>query len=160
MLRGREGRRWRRSRRWNSVQAKVSLTVQAPREELVHMYLDYERWTQRFPETFRDVRLLRQDADRILVQVDHGDGPALGTIKRISEYEIELAEREPRYSVKVFNRFERVGDATRCVIIMDLRLKGAYALIAPILSPVVRRRIERIFVDPVKSAFESMSLSA
>src|SRR5690242_11847122 len=72
MLRGREGRRWRRSRRWNSVQAKVSLTVAAPREELVQMYLDYERWTQRFPETFRDVRLLRQDSDRILVQIDHG----------------------------------------------------------------------------------------
>ncbi len=135
------------------------MTVPVSRERLVQLYLDYSEWSRRFP-AIRDVQLIREEENRTVIQVDHGDGPLLGSIKRLSDYEIELGEHQTRFDVRVLNRFERVGDSTKCVIRSDVRLKGPYALLAPFLGGVVRRRLQRLLIEPILAAAEGASLSA
>jgi hypothetical protein len=61
----------RTARRWGTVHVDAAMTIHAPRERLVALYLDYAQWSQLFPATIRGVRLVRREASETTVEVDH-----------------------------------------------------------------------------------------
>jgi hypothetical protein len=155
-IEGRRHPRRRRSRRWTAVRTAAALTIRAPRERLVKLYLDYHHWAQLFPSTVREARLLKEEADRIVLAVDHKtEGHVVNVLKVRSPYEIELDERTPQSSAAFISRFESEGDATRLVVVADVRLKMPYAIFAPFLGAYIRHRIRRFVLEPMRAAIEA-----
>jgi hypothetical protein len=54
----------RTARRWGAVHVDAAMTINAPRERLMTLYLDYAHWSRLFPATIRGVRLLRCEGAR------------------------------------------------------------------------------------------------
>ncbi|MEO7085000.1 MAG: SRPBCC family protein [Gemmatimonadaceae bacterium] len=156
-MEGRRGprRRRRSSRPWGAVSTAAAVTIRAPRERLVKLYLDYQHWSQLFP-SIRGAKLVKEENDRIVLDVDHRtDGHVVNVMRQLSPYEIELDERKPQFSAEFINRFEPAGDHTRLVVTANVRLKGAYAILAPFLGLYVRRRIRRSVLEPMRAAIEA-----
>lgn len=156
VLEGRRGPRRRRLRRWTAVRTAAALTIRAPRDRVMKLALDYQYWAQLFPSTVRGARLLREESDRIVLDIDHRtDGHVLNVIRRVSPYEIALDQRGPQFSAALVNRFEREGEDTRLVVIANVRLKMPYAVLAPFLGAYVRWRIYRFVLEPMRAALEA-----
>ncbi len=143
------------TRRWGAVHAEEAITVRAPRDDVMALYLDYERWPQLFPATIRGVRLLRRDADVSTVEVDHRtEGRVINVLRRRAPGVIELGESKPRYEATFVNRFDPVAEGTRYTVVADVRLRMPYALLAPVLRPVVRRSVRRYVLEPMRAYAE------
>jgi hypothetical protein len=154
-LEGRRAPRRRRSRKWNAVRTAAAVTIRAPRERLVKLYLDYQHWSQLFP-TIREARLVKHNGDHIVLDVDRrNDGHVVSVLRPLSPYEIELDERQSQFSAEFINRFETEGDDTRVIVTANVRLKGAYALLAPFLGAYIRHRIRRFVLEPMRAAIEA-----
>jgi hypothetical protein len=137
------------------VRTAAAVTIRAPRERLMKLCLDYQHWSQLFPDV-RGVRLLKRDQGRIALDVDHEmDGHVVNVIRQLSPYEIELDRRQPQFSAELINRFEPEGDATRLVVTANVRLKGPYAILGPFLGAYIRHRIRRLVLEPMRAAVEA-----
>ena len=137
------------------MRTAAAVTIRAPRERLVKLYLDYQHWSQLFP-SIRGATLVSEQSDRIVLDVDHmTEGHVVNVIRQLSPYEIELDERQPQFSAEFINRFETEGDDTRLTVTANVRLKGPYALLAPFLGAYIRRRIRRFVLEPMRAAIEA-----
>jgi len=135
------------------VRARAELTIRARAERVAALYLDWARWPQLFPATIRAVRLLRQSAGEIVVEVDHRTaGPVVNVVRPLSPTVIALDERKPRYDATLVNRFKPEGEGTRYTVDAVVRLRLPYGLLAPFLSGLVRRRLRRFVLEPMGDA--------
>ena len=122
------------------MHASATITIHAPPERLIALYLDFAHWSQLFPATIRGVGLVRKRGDETTVEVDHRtEGRVVNVVRRRSASEIELEELKPRYAATFLNRFDAVTEGTRYTVTADVHLRMPYALIAPVLRGFVRR---------------------
>src|SRR5262245_57204909 len=137
------------------IRTVVSAEISAPPHQVAALYADYEGWPQLFPATIRGVRLLADDGDRKTIEVDHAiEGKAINIMTRVSPDEIRLEEFKRRFDARFLNRFEAAGRGTRYSIVAEVQLKGAARVLATLASPIVRARLNRFVLEPMRAAVE------
>jgi hypothetical protein len=140
---------------WGSVRVREALVIRDTPEHLAALYLDYRNWPELLPATIRGVRKLAEDAGDITVEVDHRtEGRVVNIIRPMSASVIALEEFKPRYDATFVNRFESVPQGTRYVLDAEIRFHMPYALIAPLLSGIVRQRMRRYVLEPMRDEAE------
>lgn len=143
---------------WSTVRVREAVIIRASPEKAAALYLDYERWPRLFPATIRGVRLLRERAGEITVEVDHRtEGRVVNIIRPESPTVIALDELKPRFAATFVNRFDASPAGTQYTVDADVRFRGAYALLAPLLHGIVRQRIRQFVLEPMRLAAERAS---
>lgn len=138
------------------VRAVVSTEISAPPELVAALYADWAGWPRLFPATIRGVRLLADDGQRKTIEVDHAtEGKVINIMMVVSPHEIRLDEFKRRFDARFINRFEAAGQGTRYSIVADVQLKGVARALAPLAPPIVRARLTRFVLEPMRAAVEN-----
>ena len=138
------------------VRTVVSADINAPPERLAALYADWAGWPRLFPATIRGVRLLADDGQRKTVEVDHAtEGKVINIMMVVSPHEIRLEEFKRRFDARFINQFEAAGQGTRYSIVAEVQLKGVARALAPLAPPIVRARLNRFVLEPMRAAAES-----
>ncbi len=135
------------------VRVEASMRIRAPSRHVAAVYGDVRSWPLLFP-TISRVRLLREEPERTVVEVEHVEGLVLNVLRWNGPNEAQLDERKKRYDATFINSFEPLGASTRYRVVAHIRLRGAYRVLAPLLRRYVRRQIERLVLEPVKARAE------
>ena len=138
------------------VHTIVSTEISAPPELVATLYADYHGWPRLFPATIRGVRLLADDGQHQTIEVDHAtEGKVINIMSLVSPHEIQLEEFKQRFDARFINRFEAAGQGTRYSIVADVQLKGMARVLARLASPIVRARLNRFVLEPMRRAVEN-----
>ena len=78
------------------INISVSAFVAAPRKTVMDVYMDYEKWPSFFP-AIKAVRMIRREGGRLVLAVNHVEGPVINELLVRWPDEIELWERKRRY---------------------------------------------------------------
>ena len=137
------------------VHTALSLRIAAPPERVAAMYADYEQWPRLFPATIRGVRRLAVHGPCQKIEVSHtSEGKVINIMITISPLQIQLDEFKRHFDARFLNSFEASDQDTRYSIVADVRLKGAARLLGPFAEPIVRSRLRRYVLEPVREAVE------
>ena len=140
---------------WSTVCVREAMTIRAAPEKAAALYLDYAGWPRLFPATIRGVRFLRERSGEITVEVDHRtEGLVVNVIRPESPTVIVLDELKPRFGATFINRFDASPAGTRYTVDAEVRFRGVYAVVAPVLRGIVRRRIRQFVLEPMRVAAE------
>jgi SAM-dependent methyltransferase len=121
------------------------------------LYADWVGWPRLFPATIRGVRLLADDGQRKTIEVDHAtEGKVINIMMMVSPHEIRLEEFRRRFDARFINRFEAIGQRTRYSIVAEVQLKGVARALGPLAPPIVRARLNRFVLEPMRAAAESV----
>jgi hypothetical protein len=102
------------------------------------------------------VRLLADDGQRKTIEVDHAtEGKVINIMMMVSPHEIRLEEFKRRFDARFINRFEAAGQRTRYSIVAEVQLKGVARALSPLAPPIVRARLNRFVLEPMRAAAES-----
>ena len=137
------------------IEAVVSAHVRAPAERVRALYEDPANWARLFPETIRGARVVRREGPSTFVEVDHVEGTVQNVLRHVSPTRLALEEWKRRYDATFTNDFVPEPGGTRYTLAGSVRLKGPYRLLAPLLAPVVRARMRRYVVEPLRRAAEA-----
>ena len=138
------------------VRTVVSAYINAKPERLAALYADWADWPRLFPATIRGVRLLANDGQRRTIEVDHAtEGKVINIMMVVSPHEIRLEEFKRRFDARFINRFEAAGQGTRYSIVAEVQLKGVARALGPLVTPIVRARLHRFVLEPMRAAAES-----
>jgi hypothetical protein len=136
------------------IEAVVTQHVDAPAERVRALYEDPASWARLFPATIRGARVLRREGAATFVEVDHVEGKVLNVLREVSPTRVLLEERKRRYDATFTNDFIPEPGGMRYTVAGAVRLKWPYRLLAPFLKPLVRARMRRYVVEPLKRAAE------
>jgi hypothetical protein len=140
---------------WGSpVRIRIEATVAAPVERVYGAYADYPAWPRTFP-TIRAVRPVGWRGDAVVLAIDHVRGPVTNELLLRPPDRILLRENKRAYDATFDNRFSPCRAGTRWRIDSDVRLRGAWRLLAPVarvLAPILVRRLQ---VRPVRAVVGS-----
>jgi len=143
------------------VHAVASQLIRAAPDRVSAIYQDYGHWPDIFPATIRATRLLRENDTTKAIEVDHASaGRVLNLMTVVSPNEIRLEEFKPHYDARFTNRFEDDAQGTRYTVVADVQLKGALRLLAPLARPIIRRRLARFVLQPLKAIAETAGVTA
>lgn len=137
-----------------AVHTSTSRLIHASPERVAAIYGDYESWPRTFPRTVHGTRLIADEGPRKTVEVAHVEGRVLNVMSRVAPGEIVLDEWKKRYRARFRNRFEAVPGGTRFTVVADVVLEGALKALAPIARPIIRRRLRRFVLDPIRAVAE------
>lgn len=130
---------------------KVTETIHAPRERVMASYVDYRRWNLVFGQTITATRLVREETGEQYLEVQHRTaGKVLNVLRCLWANEFELEEFKPHYRAVFLNRFETVHNDTRYIVEATVFLKGIYRLATPFVKGLVRKKIIRYVIQPLK----------
>ena len=137
------------------MRAEAATVVRAPPDRVRALYLDFAHWPALFPATIAGTRLLRREGDALAVEVQHRtEGRVLNRLRPCGPDAVELWESKRRYEATFLNRFDADAAGTRYTVVAAVRLRWPYALLGPLLRPVVRRALRRSVLAPVRAAAE------
>jgi hypothetical protein len=123
---------------------------------VIALYLDHAHWPRLFPATIRGVRFLRQAPGEIVVEVAHRDeGPVVNVIRPRPPHVVELEEFKRRFDATFLNRFDDTPEGTRYTVVAEVRLKPPFRVLAPFLRALVRRRVRRYVLEPMRAFAEA-----
>lgn len=133
-----------------------SIGINAPVSGVVDAYLDYRNWHKLFPSTIRAVKFIGRENNVLTVEVDHKtEGFVINIITLLSDYEIKLEEFKPKYNAIFINRFEAVNEGTLYTVIAHISLKRIYKIASPFIKGLVKNRIRKFVLEPLKSYGEN-----
>ena len=139
-----------------TVHAVASQLIQAAPELVRSLFEDYRRWPELFAAKIRSTRLIRENDTTKAIEVDHATaGHVLNLLTVVSAHEIRLEVFKPHYDARFTNRFEDDAGGTRFTVIADVQLKGLLRVFTPIARAVVRRRIAKFVLRPMKAMAEA-----
>jgi Polyketide cyclase / dehydrase and lipid transport len=141
------------------LHVEVSTVAEAPRQTVLDVYADYQSWPRLFP-TISAVRLLGRDGPKLVLEVDHVEGKVINELLVRPPDQLDLWEEKRHYDARFLNRFETVRDGTRFTVHGEIRLKGWARLLQPFLRGYVRRRMQRLQLQPVKAEAEARARPA
>jgi hypothetical protein len=136
------------------IEAVVTEHIDAPAERVRALYEDPGNWARLFPATIRAARVVRTDGTTTVVAVDHVEGAVLNVLRSVSPTRMELEEWKRRYDATFTNEFTPEPGGMRYTLTGAVRLKWPYRLLAPFVKPLVRARMRRYVVEPLKRAAE------
>jgi len=145
----------KRRHSWGTVRAEVATRVDAARDDVFRLFLDYAQWPRIFSETIRAVELVRRGTSTIAVMVDHRqEGQVLNVLTVCPPDVVLLQEFKPRYDALFVNHFEHALGGMRYSIEAEVSIKPPFSLAAPFLSGVVERALRRYTLLPLRAAAE------
>jgi len=134
---------------------KVSITIRAAQFELIDRYLDYNNWHRLFPLTIKGTKLLKKQNRILVIEVDHKKaGPLINILTILSDNEIQLEEFKPIYNATFINRFDAIEDGTKFTVNACISLKGVYRIAAPFVKGLIKNRIAKFVLEPMKAYSE------
>ena len=137
------------------VHTIVSTQISAPPEQVAALYADYAGWPRLFPDTISGVRLVADDGQSKTIEVDHvTEGKVINIMRVISAHEIRLEEFKRRFEARFINRFEAAGQGTRYSVAAAVQLKGVLRVLSFMAAPIVRARLIRFVLEPMRAAAE------
>jgi hypothetical protein len=136
------------------VHARVSGVIHAPFDRVAGLYADYAAWPRIFSKTIRGVRLVDEQGPTKTIEVEHVEGRVMNVMSVVSRDQIRLEEWKKRYAARFTNLFEPVPGGTRYSIVADVTLSGPFKILAPFVKPLVRSRMRRFVVDPLREVAE------
>ena len=131
-----------------------SVVIRAPRDRVFALYADYRGWPRLFGATIRGVRLLQERGNSKTIQVDHVEGLVSNIMVLYPPREIRLTEFKRRYDAHFLNRFDRDPGGTRYSVVAHVNIKPPFSVLGRLLVPLVRSRIRRFILEPMKRAAE------
>jgi hypothetical protein len=132
----------------------VSAHVAAPAERVRALYEDAAAWAVLFPATIRGARVVRREGAETVVEVDHVEGKVVNVLRDVSSTRVDLEEWKRRYDARFANTFLPEPGGSRYTLAAEVRLKGAWRLLAPFVAPLVRARLRWYVVEPLRRAAE------
>ncbi len=138
-----------------TLRARTSLVIRAPRGRVMAIYRDVAGWSRLFP-TIRAARLLREEQGKQVIEVDHRRaGKVVNLLHTSSAHEIELEEFKRQYDGRFCNRFDSVPEGTRYTVDAEIHPNGWWQLVAgPWLNRYIRRQIAQLVLEPVRRVAE------
>jgi hypothetical protein len=137
------------------LQVESSKLIEAPFQKVVAIYRDFNNWDQLFPLTIRGAKLVSQIDNQQTVEVDHKqEGKVINILTFLSRQEIRLEEFKKKYDAIFVNRFSQVPGGTCYAVTGFISFKGIYRLIRPFLRGIVKSRINRFILTPMKNYAE------
>ena len=137
----------------------ASTTVSAPPATVCDVYAEYRSWPRLFP-TINGVRLLRREGAALVLEVDHLEGTVINELLVRPPDEISLREVHRRFDALFLNRFQAIPGGTRFTVTGEIHLNGVARLLQPFLPGYVRKRMERLQLQPVKAEAEARARRA
>jgi len=137
----------------------ASTMVSAPTAMVCDVYADYRNWPRLFP-TIRGVRLLRREGAALVLQVDHLEGMVINELLVRPPDEISLREVHRRFDALFINHFQTIPGGTRFTVTGEIHLNGFARPFQPFLPGYVRKRMERLQLQPVKAEAEARARRA
>ena len=137
----------------------ASTTVSAPPATVCDVYAEYRSWPRLFP-TINGVRLLRREGAALVLEVDHLEGTVINELLVRPPDEISLREVHRRFDALFLNRFQAIPGGTRFTVTGEIHLNGVARLLQPFLPSYVRKRMERLQLQPVKAEAEARARRA
>jgi hypothetical protein len=135
---------------------ELEIMINASPQQVAAIYRNYDQWPNVFP-TIKSVRLVREDAGKKVLEIEHLEGRVTNILTFVSPLEIRLEEWKKRYDARFLSRFDPVSTGTRYSITANVWLKGIAKLLEPFLGGYIRRQILRYSLEPVKRAAEQRS---
>ena len=136
------------------VTVTLAIHIDAPPEQVAAIYLDVANWHRTFPATIKAARVVRESLGEIFIEVDHVEGRVPNVLRPKSPTRIDLEEDKRRYHATFSNEFQAEGGGTRYSLDAHVQLKGANRLLAPLVGPLIRSRMRRFVLEPMKVAAE------
>ncbi len=129
--------------RWLRVEAAID--IRAPRDQVMEIYLDVERWGRTFAPTIRSAHILEERGGWRLIQVDHRQEGLVCNRLCVGGGEVVVEEGKAHFDGVFRNEFIEAGDGagTRLRVTGSLRFKGAYRLLALLAPGFVRREARK-----------------
>lgn len=147
----------RSGRSWGTVRTRVAARIDAYRDDVMDLFLDYDQWPRIFAETIRGVELAYRGSSTIAVKVDHRkEGRVLNVLTICRPDIVMLQEHKSRYDALFVNRFDHALGGMRYSIDAEVHFKQPLSLIAPFLTGVVERALRRYTLHPVRIAAERL----
>jgi len=135
----------------------TSITIAATASEVRSAYLQYDNWPQIFPETIIAVKLLKADQRQTEIEVLHRRaGKVLNIVTPVSNNEIRLEEFKPMYHAVFVNTFIPADHGCCYRIEGHIELKGLYRIFQPFIRKMVKDRMTRSVLLPVKEYTEHL----
>ncbi|HEY6748569.1 MAG TPA: SRPBCC family protein [Mycobacteriales bacterium] len=134
----------------------TAVEVEASPETVFAVYADHRLWPWLFP-TIRSVRLVRREGRTVVLEIDHEEGRVLNRMTLFPPDELLLWEEKRRYDALFVNRFSAIPGGTLFTVTGFIWLTGPARWLRPFLGGVVRRRMRRLQLQPVKAAAEERS---
>jgi Polyketide cyclase / dehydrase and lipid transport len=132
---------------------ETSITIRTPQPTVAAIYRNYDDWPRVFP-TIKAVRLIREEAGKQILEIDHQEGRVVNILTDVSPEQIELKEWKKRYDATFVNRFEAIPEGTRFTLAADISLKGVYKLLAPFMHGYIRQQMTTLVLDPIRRVAE------
>src|SRR5262249_13838981 len=135
----------------------AATTVSAPPATVCDVYAEYRSWPRLFP-TINGVRLLRRAGAARGLEGDHLGGAVVNDLlgatvtselRARPPDEISWREVHRRFDALFLNRFQAIPGGTRFTVTGEIHLNGAARLLQPFLPGYVRKRMERLQLQPV-----------
>jgi len=137
-----------------TVTARVSIDISAPVHHVAALYADWPRWPELFAATILSLRPLKTEPDLAVLAINHVEGPVLNVLVRHSATDYELCEQKPRYFARFQNQFKPQERGTRYIVTANVTVHGPIRGFGPLLEPLVRRRLHRYLLEPLRDAAE------
>src|SRR5262245_17410316 len=137
------------------IHALVSEHVDATAVDVRALYGNPENWRMLFPGTIEGARVLRRDDEKTVVEVDHVEGRVTNILRDVSPTRIELRESKRRYDATFLNDFVPEGRGMRYTLTASVSLRWPYRLLEPFMRRLIRARLRRYVVEPLKRAAEA-----
>lgn len=134
----------------------TSILIEAPPDQTSALFLDVSGWPRLFPATIRAARIARESPGGTVIEVSHAEGQVVNLLRVKSRGWIELEEFHPRFDALFIHSFLREAGGTRYVVAGKIALKGALRWLEPVAARVVRARMQRLILQPVKRAAEAL----
>jgi len=134
--------------------AEVSMIIRAPQTRVAALYRDYRNWPKLFPATIREVRLVKAEPPRTVLEIVHREGIVPNIMTEVTPGRIDLWEAKRLFDGTFINRFEPAPEGTRYTVSADIALKKSLKLLGPFLGWYIRRQIIRYVLEPMRQAAE------
>jgi hypothetical protein len=139
------------------MHVELSININVTPSTAVAAYLDYRKWGKLFPLTIRGVKFIREENNILTVEVDHKtEGFVINILTVISDREIKLEEYKPKYNATFINCFAEISTGTRYTVVAYVSMKNFYKLIEPFIKPIVKKRIRKFTLRPMKEFLENI----
>ena len=137
------------------VSVCTSINIQAAAKNLFDIYKDYENWDRLFPLTIEKARLIRVDDNKLTIEVTHKSaGKVVNVLTFLSSEKIKLEEFKPLYNAVFINAFESAANESCYRIVASVKLKGFYKILEPFISVLVKYKIKKFVLLPMKNYAE------
>jgi carbon monoxide dehydrogenase subunit G len=140
------------------MRVEATTVIDAPWQRVAAIYGDWRAWASLFP-TIHGVTLVSEKDGTVVLDIDHDEGHVPNVLTWVAPDRARLEERKHRFDATFVNSFEPAGGGTRYRVEADIRFRGIARLLAPLLRGVVKRRIEKFVLSPVKQQAERESRS-